>query len=455
MSHSTQSDRCCAWLSRKTGALACVVAALMAILPQQALARTELGVAADKADAVVGCMFPLTGRAATYGRDSIGGIKLALADLQAELGADAPKLRILVEDDRSKVSFAQRIAEDYVTRDGVRFLCGIVSSGVAQAVSRVAKERKVLMIGTDHASSRLTIEEFHPYYFRLSNDTFTSMAAGARYLADLQKKSGWKRLVFLGSDYDYGHMAWRDLKSNLERFGARYEVAGEYWSKLYEADYSPYIAEVANTKADIVVVGLWGGDFVTFLKQAMSSGLHTKMRIANFDTGGNYDTLVSLGQHAPSGLILSARHHNNWPDTPRNRKFVADFHQQEGRYPTYTAEGAYSGIIAIGRALALAGKTASNEKLIRTLEGLLLNLPEDPEGYSSWIDPATHQIVQAQAIGEVVPDDRFPPAQVMLGNWTVYRAEDLRPPLELIQQRRASTRRAPLVVQPPPRRSSP
>jgi branched-chain amino acid transport system substrate-binding protein len=311
------------------------------------------------------------------------------------------------------------------------------------------------MIGTDHASSRLTMEEFHPYYFRLSNDTYASMAAGARYLADLQKKSGWKRLVFLGSDYDYGHVSWRDLKSNLDRVGVQYEVAGEYWSKLYEHDYSAYITEIAASKADIAVIGLWGGDFVTFIKQAMSNGLHTRMRIANFDTGGNYDTLVSLGQHAPSGLILSARHHNNWPETPRNRKFVEDFHKQEGRYPSYMAEGAYSGIIAIGRALTLAGTRASTDKLIHTLEGLQLNLPEDPEGFNSYIDPVTHQVVQAQAIGEVVPNGQFPPAQVMLGNWIVYRAEDLRPPLELIQQRRSSARATTPVVQPPPRRSSP
>ena len=38
-------------------------------------------------------------------------MKLALADLQSELPAGAvPKLRILVEDDRSKVSVATRIA---------------------------------------------------------------------------------------------------------------------------------------------------------------------------------------------------------------------------------------------------------------------------------------------------------------------------------------------------------
>jgi len=414
--------------------------------PQEVMARIEFGAPAQTADATIGCMFPLGGRAAIYGRDSIAGMKLALADLTAELPTGtAPRLHVLVEDDRSKASVATRIAENFITRDKARFLCGIVSSGVAQAISRFSREHQVIMIGTDHASSRLTIEDFHRHYFRVSNDTYTSMAAGARYLADLQKKNGWKRLAFIGPDYDYGHIAWRDLEDALTTLGVRYQVTGHLWPRLYEPDYTAHVAELLAAKPDVVVSALWGGDFIAFLKQALSSGLLEKTRLANFDTGGNFDVLASLGDQIPPGLILSARHHNNWPDTARNRKFVNDFHQLEGRFPTYAAEGAYAGIMAIGRALHIAGRHASNEQLIQALEGLQLPLPEDPEGYVSHIDPQTHQIIQAQAIGEVVPNSAFPPAKMMLGNWVVYRAVDLQPPPDLIRTRRARARGDPSI----------
>jgi len=429
--------------------IAFALAALACPLASQA--RIEFGASPRTADATVGCMFPLAGRAAIYGRDSIAGMKLALADLAAELPpGTAPKLRILVEDDRSKASVATRIAENFITRDKVRFLCGVVSSGVAQAVSRVSRARQVIMIGTDHASSRLTIEDFHRHYFRVSNDTYTSMAAGARYLADLQKTSGWRRLAFIGPDYDYGHIAWRDLEDAMASRGVRYEMAGHLWPRLYEPDYTAYIAELKAAKPDVIVTALWGGDFIAFLKQALSSGLLDKIRLANFDTGGNFDVLASLGEPAPAGLILSARHHNNWPETARNRKFVDDFHRLEGRFPTYAAEGAYAGIRAIGQAMVLAGKGAGNEQLIRTLEGLHLGLPEDPEGYVSHIDKETHQIVQAQAIGEVVPNSAFAPAKVMLGRWVVYRAEELQPPLDLVRSRRARARGDTGIPAPPP-----
>ncbi|MGL4409297.1 MAG: ABC transporter substrate-binding protein [Zoogloea sp.] len=408
------------------------------VLPAEA--RIEFGASARDADTTVGCQFPLAGRAAHYGQDSIAGMKLALADLAAELPAgSAPKIRILVEDDRSKASVASRIAEDFIRRDKVRFLCGIVSSGVARVVSRIAQQHQVIMVGTDHASSRLTIEDFHRYYFRLSNDTYSSMAAGARYLAEMQKKNGWKKLAFIGPDYDYGHVGWKDLQDALNLLGVRYEVVGHFWPKLYEPDYTNYIAALRQTGADIVVTGLWGSDFVAFLQQALSAGLLEKSKLANFDTGGNYDVLVSLGDQVPAGLILSARHHNNWPQTPANRKFVEDFLRLEGHYPTYAAEGAYAGIKAIGKALAATGKSDNPERLIHALEGMQIALPEDPPGFTSYIDPETHQIVQAQAIGEVVSNTDYPPARVMLGHWSVYSAADIQPAATLIRSRRART----------------
>lgn len=408
--------------------------------PLACQARIDIGAAPDQADATVGCMFPLAGRAAIYGRDSIAGMKLALADLAEQMPGTAPKLRIVVEDDRSKASVGIRIAENFISRDKVRFLCGIVSSGVAQAVSRVSRERGVILVGTDHASSRLTIENFHRHYFRVSNDTYTSMAAGARYLADLQKKNGWRRLAFIGPDYDYGHVAWRDLEDAMAAIGVRYEMTTHLWPRLYEPDYTAHIAELMAAKPDVVVTALWGGDFIAFLKQAKSAGLLQKTRLANFDTGANFDVLAALGEQVPTGLILSSRHHNNWPDTARNRKFVGDFHRLEGRFPTYAAAGAYAGILAIGRAMAQAGPRATNEQLIDALEGMRIALPKDPDDDLSHIDADTHQIVQAQAIGEVVPNSAFPPSKLMLGHWVVYRAADLRPPPNLIRSRRARGR---------------
>jgi branched-chain amino acid transport system substrate-binding protein len=40
------------------------------------------------------------------------------------------------------------------------------------------------------------------------------------------------------------------------------------------------------------------------------------------------------------------------------------------------------------------------------------------------------------AIGTTMPNEDFPPAKKMLGNWKVYKAEDLDPPAEYIEMKR-------------------
>lgn len=405
--------------------------------------RIVLGASPEEADAVVGCIYPMTGRAAIYGEDSVQGIRLALKDIAdgRVTGKPGPRLRVIVDDALSKASYGLRLAENFIDKDHVNFLCGMVSSGVAQVVSDVARRRNTILIGTDHASSRLTIETEHPHYFRVSNDSWTSNAAGARYLRDIRAKEPWQRIAILNPDYEYGHVSRDDLLAAMDRLGMKYEVVAELWPKLYEPDYSSYIQALKDLKPDIVVTALWGGDFLAFLKQAEATDLFSQMRVANFDTGANYDVLVQLGAQPPPGLILSARHHNNWPDTAENHHFVEGFRALVGRYPTYAAEGAYTGMVAIAKAVDEVGNATDDKALIKALEGMRLKLPEDPEGYASTIDPLTHQILQAQAVGTPVPNDHFPPAKAMLGNIRAYSAQDLRPPPDLVRARRAAARR--------------
>ena len=260
------------------------------------------------------------------------------------------------------------------------------------------------------------------------------MAAGAKYLKELKETKPWATIAYIGPDYAYGHDQWNELKYNLDRFGVKYKVVGEYWPKLFAPDYTAFISTIINEKPDILVAGFWGGDTVAFIKQAQPYGLFSKTLYFSPDGGGNYELMSAMGADLPEGLVLSGRHHNNWPDTALNREYVDKFFKRTGRYPTYAAEGAYTGIYAIAEAVKKVGNPNDTEALVKAFEGLKIKLPEDPEGFTSYIDPKSHQIVQEQAIGVTVPNDKFPPAKLMLGKWKVYKAEDLLPPADYIEQ---------------------
>jgi branched-chain amino acid transport system substrate-binding protein len=384
----------------------------------------------------IGAMFPMSGRAGQYGKDSVAAAQMAVDEINNNGGVAGYKLEFVNTDSKAKPQYAVRLAKRYITQDEVDFLFGVVSSGVGLAVSEIAHQYKTIFIGTDHASTRLTVDDYQKYYFRVSNNTFQSMAAGALYLKELKETKGWETLAFIGPDYAYGHSQWDELKYNLDRFNVDYEVVGTYWPKLFQPDYTPFITSLMRDKPDVLVSGFWGGDTVAFIKQAKPYGILQKSLYFHPDAGGNYEVMSGLGEELPTGLVLSARHHNNWPDTELNKEYVRKFHERTGNYPTYAAEGAYAGIKVIAKAVEEVGNPDDTEKLITALENISIKLPEDPEGFTSHMYKPTHQMIQMQAIGETVPNDDFPPAKRMLGNWKVYPAKDLVPPEEYIKMKR-------------------
>jgi|TARA_R110001583_G_scaffold64488_4_gene187222 branched-chain amino acid transport system substrate-binding protein len=413
---------------RQSFVLAAIVGYMLTV-PFKALYAQDLGVSASESDATIGCLFPMSGRAGVLGRDSVLGVRLAMKYLEKQVSSDGPRLRVLIGDTKSKLSSATALAKRFIEVEGVSFLCGVVNSSVAIEVTSIAKSAGVFFVGTDHASSRLTGEFFHDRYFRVTNDTRQSMTAGALFIQDyfsdhLAKKP--LRISYIGPDYEYGYQVWADFREALDRLGVEYEITGVFWPRLSEPDYSRYINELIRQKPDIVLNSLWGGDFVAFVTQATETELFEKSRFANFEKGGDYEIFAELGSKMPLGLLLSSRHHNNWPDTEFNRWFVEEFHREAGYFPSSGAQGAFTGIVAISEVLKKVGTNHRDSyAIIKAFEELGLTAPEDPAGFQSSIDSESHQIRQVIAIGETVLDDSYPPAKVMLGNWHIYYPSEL------------------------------
>jgi len=392
-----------------------------------AVAQTpiELGAAPNEADYTLGCLYPMSGPGSLYGLDSVVAIEMAIEEIEERREEEGlPRLRVVVDDDLSKRFRGVQIAQHFVRNLHVDALCGVVSSSVALAVTQVAFDAGVLFVGTDHASPRLTGEALHPYYFRMSNSSRTSMQAGAAYIAEHVSSRSPLKIAFVGPDYDYGYYQWDDLQRFLTERSVDFEVVAELWPRLHEVDFDPYIRALLYAEPDLVVNGHWGSDAIAFIEQANAIGLFEVTQFMNFDAGGNYEVLAALGERMPLGIILSARHHNNWPDTERNRSFVQRFFERAGRYPSYSAQGAYAATLALAIAYRDSGAARpDSETMRRELEKLVIELPEDPPGFHSYMDAVSHEIQQVQAIGVTVAGSALAPATVELGNWFVFYPE--------------------------------
>ncbi len=401
-----------------------------------AFAAADIALAAEKI--LVGAMYPMTGRAGRYGLDSVSGAEIAMEEINAKGGVNGRMIDIIFNDSKANPAYSVKVAKRYITEDKVNFLMGVVSSAVGLAVTEVSKENKVIFVGTDHASTGLTTEKFQPYYFRVSNNTYQSAAAAAIYA---NEKKEWKKYYVIGPDYEYGHRTWEDFWMLLQKKRNDVQILGQAWPKLFEPDYTPYITAILQAKPDVLVTTFWGGDTVAFIKQALPYKLFDKMKFFNYDAGGNYELFEAMPTGLPKGLVLSARHHLNWPNTQLNQEFVKKFKAKTGRFPSYAAEGAYAGVYFIAEGVRQAGTAEDPDKLVAAMEKMKIKLPEDPEGFTSYMRPIDHQIVQMQAIGETVPNISYPPATMMLGNFKVYKAEDIIPSEEDILAARKAVKK--------------
>ena len=108
-----------------------VVAAVLVLIALPVLAQ-------DKKPIKIGLLYSLSGLAAVYTQGTVIGHEIAAEEINAKGGVLGRKIEYVVRDDKIKPGEAVKEFRRMVTRDKVDFVLGVISSGVALAVSEVA-----------------------------------------------------------------------------------------------------------------------------------------------------------------------------------------------------------------------------------------------------------------------------------------------------------------------------
>ncbi|WP_293173852.1 ABC transporter substrate-binding protein [Oceanithermus sp.] len=365
------------------------------------LASLALAGAALAAEPIkIGAMYILSGNFANYGTASKQGVQLAVEEINARGGILGRPVEVIFVD-HGKPDQAVREAKRLILENKVDFLFGIDSSSVSLAVAPVANEYKVPLIVTHAATPRLT-EMCLPYVFRTSNNARMDSWAAAAFAA----KQPYKRWANIGPDYEFGRVSWEDFITRLKELKPDVEVVSEQWPKFGSSDYSSYITALMRAKPEAVFSSLWGGDFVSFGKQAIPFGFFKTIKFYVNPTGGALQALEPLGKSAPEGLLVSARYWFLYPETDANKAFVEKFHEKFGDYPSYNAGEAYSGMMMLAAAIEKAGSTDPDAvKAAFEADGGLKF--ESIEGLK-WMRPADHQVFEDLVWGYTKHTDAYP-----------------------------------------------
>jgi len=315
-----------------------------------------------------GAIYDFAGGCHMYSESAITGIKLAVAEINAKGGILGRKLEYIVRDTEGKTDVGQRETMDLILREKVNFIMGPCSSGVGLAMQVKHSESKVIRIAGIANTEAQTVDKFTPYIFQVVPNTYMEATANTRYLNKKFPKA--KKFCTIGPDYEFGRREETAFADEIKKLVPDAEIVYEAWPKLGEKDFTAFITAIMAKKPDAVHGSLFGGDLVSFTKQALPYGFFEKTPfIALYDL----PVLVALGPDAPEGTLGFGRGCFFMDPNPKMMEFVEKYKKAyQGAYPDSWAVMAYD-TLYLYKAAAEKAKTIETEAMIKALEGYALD----------------------------------------------------------------------------------
>ena len=271
-------------------------------------------------------------------------------------------IEVLTADHQNKADVASSKAREWIDKDGLSMLIGGTNSGTSLAMAKVTAEKKRPFISIGAGSARLTNEDCTPYTIHYAYDT----VALAKVAGSALVKAGNKNWFFLTADYAFGYSLEGDSAAVVKANGGT--VVGAVRHPLNASDFSSFLLQAQNSKAQILGLANAGGDFTNAMKAAKEFGINKTMKIAGLLVFIN--DVHSLGLANTEGLQLADSWY--WNQDDASRKFAKRFFDKFKRMPSSVQAADYSATMNYLNAVKTAGTTDA-DKVMSTFKGMKIN----------------------------------------------------------------------------------
>src|SRR5688572_20852190 len=178
----------------------------------------------DASDPIVfGAVIDNTGIGVIFAESQFKGIDMAMADLNASGGILGRCVEYIWQDSQLDATLGATIAEQFVLEDGVDFLLGPTSSGVALAITEVSREHKIPVAFHTSNTVQLSTLRFNPYMVQVVPHTTIEARAVAQYAA----AQGFTQWASIGPDYAFGRDSFGAFKPRLLSLNPDARIATE------------------------------------------------------------------------------------------------------------------------------------------------------------------------------------------------------------------------------------
>jgi branched-chain amino acid transport system substrate-binding protein len=294
------------------------------------------------------------------GPGSVVAVKMAVED--SGLAAKGWKIEVVSGDHQNKPDVGVNIARQWIDTQKVDMITDTPNSGVALAVSNVAKEKNVVLLNNGGASADLTGKACNANTISYTYDTYMLATGTGKALT----KAGGDSWFFLTADYAFGAALERDTSAVVTANGGK--VLGGVKHPLNTSDFSSFLLQAQNSKAKIVGLANAGGDTTNAIKQAAEFGI--------VEGGQKLAALLlfindvhSLGLKTAHGLTFTESFY--WDLNDATRAWSKRFQEKTANkaMPSMTQAGNYAGVIHYLKALeALGGNPHDGAKVVAKMK---------------------------------------------------------------------------------------
>ena len=311
-------------------------------------------------EVVVLGIWPQSGPYADTGPLLDRGAQIALEEVDYKIAGK--KIKYITRDSETKAGVAARRAQGAIDSDGVKFIIGPWSSGVALAVTQVAKKNKVMYYfsgGTEDISGK----RCHKYAFMWAANAWTAMDADLKIFKEANPNA--KTIYLFVVDYAFGWTLQKYVEALAPKYGLK--VVGVDRQPLGHRDYSSFIIKAMAKSPDGIYMINFGLDAISAIRQLHNFGYTPKKPVVMSWSSG-FEELIMLDPKHRANLIVGSNYYYK-VDTPGNKAFVAAYRKKSGGVPPGYGPGAGYGLMK----MVLRGMKKANSTnpvdVIRALEG--------------------------------------------------------------------------------------
>ena len=310
---------------------------------------------------VVGAVFPMTGPIATYGQESINGIKLALQKINPQ-GIKGKKIRLIVEDNKGEPAETANAVRKLIDVDKVHILLGAVASSNTLAGAPIAQASRVPMVTP--ASTNEAVTQKGEFISRTCfTDNFQGLVMAKFAYESLQKKKA-AIVVDVASDYSQGLA--KVFNAKFKELGGTV-VSGSYSYTQGDKDFRSLLRRIKRAQPDVVFVPGYYTEVGVMLQQARQMGL--KLPILGGDGWDSPKLQELAGSEGIMGNYISS-HFSPDDTTPLVSNFVNEYKNTfSGQVPGSMAALSYDSVMVLADALKRASdfsREKINEAIIST-----------------------------------------------------------------------------------------